>query len=104
MSGRRGWFSMRLAVRFGRRRWLVHLPSGKRGCLIAAVVMMLLTGYVVGAVPTVMVLERSGLMGPYGEMAIQIIYAPLIWLSNTVPFCSWFFEAEQDFLEWLFKL
>ena len=101
MSGRRGWFSMRLAVRFGRRRWLIQFPPQRRRWLIALAVILLLMGYVVGAVPTVMVVEKSGLMGPYGEVAIQIIYAPLIWLSKLVPAIEGFFEAEQHFLEWL---
>ena len=104
MSGRRGWLSVRIAVRFGKRRWLIHFPPQRRRWLIALAVILLLMGYVVGAVPTVMVVEKSGLMAPYGDLAVEIIYAPLIWLSNAVPFSRWFFEAEQDFLEWLFKL
>lgn len=102
MNERGSWLSMRLALRFGPHRWLLKFPPERRGWLIALAVVMLLTGYVVGAVPTVMILEKSGLMAPYGDMAVQIIYAPLIWLSDHIAICSNFFEAEHDFLEWLF--
>ncbi len=102
MNGRRGWLSVRLSLRLGRRRLLLQFPPQRRGWLIALAIVMLLVGYVVGAVPTIMVLEQSGIMAPYGEMAVQVIYAPLIWLNNHVPACSDFFEAEADFLEWLF--
>ncbi|MEK6262296.1 MAG: hypothetical protein AABP62_27170 [Planctomycetota bacterium] len=102
MNGRRGWLSVRLSLRLGRRRLLLQFPPERRGWLIALAVVMLLVGYVVGAVPTVMVLERSGLTAPYRDMVVHTVYAPLIWLSDHVPLCGWFFEAEQDFLEWLF--
>ena len=104
MSGRHGWLSMRLAVRFGQRRWLLQFPPQRRHWLIAMAVVMLPVGYVVGAVPTVMVLEQSGLSAPYRDLAVQIIYAPLIWLSDHVPVFEEFFETEARFLKWLFKL
>ena len=102
MNGRRGWLSVRLSLRLGRRRLLLQFPPQRRGWLIALAVVLLLVGYVVGAVPTIRVLEKSGLSAPHQDLTVQIIYAPLIWLNDHVPVCSDFFEAEEDFLEWLF--
>ncbi len=104
MSDRRGWLLMRLSVRVGQRRMLLQFPPESRGWLVALAVVLMMAGYVLGAVPTVLVLEKSGLMAPYGDMAIQVFYAPLIWLVDRVPLCSSFFETEHDFLKWLFGL
>ena len=61
MSGPRGWFSMRMSVRVGRQHWLLQVRPERRQWLIAMAFVLMLVGYVVGAVPTFMVLRTSGL-------------------------------------------
>lgn len=102
MSARRGGLAMRFSLRIGRRRWLFQFPPERRGWLIALAVVLMLVGYVVGGVPAVMALERSGLMSSEADMVIQVLYAPLIWLDMHVSTCHAFFEAEGRFLDWLF--
>lgn len=99
-----GWLRIRLSIRVGRRRVLFQFPPQHCGWLWALAIGLMLCGYVLGAVPTCMVINKSGLTSPYGEQLISIVYAPLILLCHFVPAFDWFFETEQRFLEWLFGL
>ena len=59
----------------------------------------LLAGYVVGAVPTVELLEKAGLLNDARVQAcVELVYAPLVWLSEESPLFQGFLEWEREVL------
>jgi hypothetical protein len=103
MNDPRGWFSLRLTVRCGRFRRIVRFPPRSHRRLIVAATFLLPVGYVVGAVPTMLAMQRLGIENhPVFDTLFQIIYAPLIWLSDHVDIAEWFFQTEHDLIKRVF--
>lgn len=63
--------------------------------------MLMIVGYVVGAVPTAMFLDRMGLRTPFTQQIFELFYAPLILIDAYIPWCHELFQKEQHFLKWL---
>lgn len=59
-------------------------------------------GYFLSAMPTVMVLRKSGLMTPPVEGCVLLFYAPLVWLDQHSPTFHGFFKAEGCLIEIIF--
>ena len=99
MQQRRGWMSVRLSMRLGRRRLLLTFPpTFNRWGLVLAMGVLLPVGYFLSAVPTIKLLRRSGLYTPTVESCAMVVYAPLVILDQRSAHCREFFEAEERLL------
>ena len=97
---RRRWESLWMLLGCGCCQWLMDFSPRKRRWLIGAAAVLMPIGYVVGAVPTVEVMRRSGFAyHPLGAIFISTVYLPLIWLDEHSDFFRWFFLWERALIE-----